>query len=594
MEIKFDFFNQMEKPSITLVNPERTQLFSLNACYDTQVKLRWNGQSEFLFSYPQHVDGIDLPAYDYLEGKREVLIERLGYFQIIDVVEDLDGIVGIKKVTCYSQDSELVYKKILHFTGTYSFNEIMSTVIGLAPEWSIGTIHNDLVNVYRTFDISDSNVYQFLTKDVVSAFNCFFVFGYFDKTISAYPINYPPLVTDIFLSFDNLIQNTKYTEITSEIATCLKCYGGNNLSIRYVNPLGTDSIYNFTYYKTIDWMDQDLIDAITVWENKLDGYKDLYAELVADLSESQTNLLTYQAELVDLETELAVYKEERAARLAQGLDVVDIDIKIDDVNLRISSKNTLITITKATVTSLTNRLANINNELSFKNPANFNGEQYGELQNFIYENTYENDNIIITESMTFPEIQSQSQQLYDMAQEILAKISMPRYQIEIESVNFLAIKEYEFFIEQLRMGDQITVDTGKGYYIDATCLEVDFSYDDPEEFTIILGNRQRLGDANFVFADLFSQRVTGGGTTVYGTTIESGGGTWVMVDLTGQTGTNFNTPQPYTAGTLDVYVNGVLQRKKYTYLENANLQSFIMLDEILDGDVLIVKYRLAS
>jgi hypothetical protein len=111
--------------------------------------------------------------------------------------------------------------------------------------------------------------------------------------------------------------------------------------------------------------------------------------------------------------------------------------------------------------------------------------------------------------MSFSEIQVQSQQLYDSAVEVLARTAVPRYQITIDSVNFLALKDYQPFIDQLELGDQITVDSGRGYFIDATLLEYDYSFDDPEQFTITLSNRKRLDDSHFMFTDLFGQNFSG-------------------------------------------------------------------------------------
>ena len=589
MEINFDLFNRMEKPHVTLCNPERTELYSLNACYDTLMKLRWNGQSEFSFSFPEKVGDETLEAFEFIEGKREILIEDIGYFQIVDVQDGSDGNTAIKIVNSYSQDSELVYKKVLRFQGTYTLTALLNIILPLVPEWSIGTIHADLLSMSRTFDISDSNVYQFLIKDVSAAFDCVFIFGYIDKTISVIPTSYPPLDTDIFLSFDNLIKHTEYIEVTNEIATCLYCYGGNDLTIRYVNPLGTNAIYDFTYYKTTEWMSQGLIDALDAWEDKVESYDTTYANTLVSLSQYQVNLLDYQAQLIEYQTLLSVYQEIRYVRIEQGLDTVEIDTLILGIEYTINNQNSLISQTQTIISDLTDDLDEINTNLAFTNTDNFTNVQYLELSNFIFENIYQNDSILITDIMTFSEIQAQSQQLYDMALDVLEKISVPRYQITIDSVNFLALKEYEPFIEQLTLGDQITVDSGRGYFIDATLLEVDFSYDNPEEFTIILGNRQRLGDASFIFADLFGQSIS---SATYGSTVTGTGGTWIMEDLTGEIGTAFAASQVYIAGSLRVHVNGVLQRRSHTYSESSDLISFTMLDEVLTDDTLIIEYRI--
>jgi hypothetical protein len=586
MEIKFDVFNQQEKPSITLCNPNYDELYSLNACYDTEVKLRWNSQSEFLFTFPRSINGTELDAFDFIEGKRVVYVEDLGYFIIDSVVEDSDGSVPIKRVTCLSQDSELVYKKILEFEGTYSLAQLMDLILSLAPEWSIDSIHANLQDLYRTFEVRDTNVYRFLTSDVSTSYDCVILFSYFEKTITIIPADYPPLETDVFLSYENLVKSTEYKEITNEITTCLYCYGGNNLNIRYVNPLGTNAIYNFDYFMTTDWMSQALIDAIEAWETKVESYIDEYKELLEELSEYQLLLLTYQAQLINYEILLASALEVRAVRIEQGLDTTDIDALIEQYETMISNQNVLIAQTEEEITNITSQITAINATLAFTNTSNFTTALYSELQNFIFENTYFNDNIITTESMTFAEIQEQSQQLYDIATEVLEKISKPRYEIEIDSVNLLALKEYEVFIEQLGMGNQITIDSGKGYYIDAVLLECEFSYENPESFKIIIGNRQRLSGSNTVFTDYFIQS----DRRDFAVGIGSGGDCLFEEDLTGQVGATIVTTHVYVPESLRVWINGVRQRRNYTFSENEGYQSFTALDEILDNDIVIVDY----
>jgi hypothetical protein len=514
----FDLFEIQEKPAIVLCNPDLVQIYSLDASYEISIKLKWNAQSEFSFSYPKFIGNIALDAFDYIEGKRIISVENIGYFIITDVQDDFDGSVPIKTITALSIDSELVYKKINLFTGTFKFYDpiittgspnLLGTVLSLVPNWTIANVDSSLIDIYRTFNVSDTNIYQFLTTDVSVAYNCVFIFDYTGRTISVIPATNPIAETIIFLSFDNLLKNTQYKEISNEISTCLYCYGGNNLTIRNVNPLGTNTIYNFVYYKTTQWMTQGLIDALTAWEAKVNFYKPSYDALLLQLGDYNTILISQQSQLAELQTVLSADQQVRAVRVAAGLDTTEIDAKIAVDQQNILNQNLLIEVTQTSINDITIQLSNINFSLAFSNTDNFTSEQVLELNNFIFENTYKNDNIITTDTMTFAEIQAQSQQLYDSAVEVLSRESIPRYQITIDSVNFLALKDYQPFIDQLELGDQITVDTGRGYLIDAVLLEYDYSFDDPEQFSIILSNRKRLDDSHFIFTDLFGQNFTG-------------------------------------------------------------------------------------
>ena len=514
MNQSFDIYNQQEKPPMSLCNPNQEELFSLGASYNVNPSFRWNAISEISFDFPRYIDGVELPAFSYLEGKRLVLLEDIGYFVLNDPEEDNDGGTPIKHLTALSLESELITKNVLSLAGTYKMYDAtdptnLETIVGLisyyAPNWTVSEVDATLVDKYRTFSSSNTNLYSFLTSEANSAYNCFFIFDYLNREIRIVDYDTAINETDIFLSFDNLIKNEHYKEISSEIFTAMECNGGGGLTIRNVNPLGTNYIYNFTYYKTSEWMSEGLVTAITNWENKFSGYLSVYSGYAVSLSDHQTELVEEQAVLTDMQSQLAIYNQTLEIRTQQGLDTTEVEALIDEQEILINNQNLVIVGIQSSIASVTATMIAINQDLAFTNTANFTTVQYLELNAYIYEHTYKNENIIITDIMTNDEINQQSLDLYNDAQSVLARTSIPRYQITIDSINFLAIKEYLPFIEQFNLGDQITLDSGKGYYISSTLLEYSFSYDNPEEFSIIISNQKRLDNASFIFTDYMNE-----------------------------------------------------------------------------------------
>ena len=520
---RFDYFGKQEKPSITLCNPGGSQLYSLNNCFDTEIILRWLSQSEFTFSFPRTVNGVTLPAYDLIEGKRLVLVDGIGYFVIYEVSDESQEGSQIKTATCLSLEYELVSKRINSFSGTYRFynpdnpsdsTTLIGAVFALVPSWTIVSIDSSLNDIYRTFSTDDTNVYTFLVEEVHDAYGCNFIFDFLNRTVSILSVDVIMPETDIFLSFDNLIHNTSYEEVSNEITTCMFCYGGGNLSIRNVNPLGTNVIYDFTYYKNTNWMSQGLIDSINAWETKKASYEDEYAALIVSLGNNQTDLLTEQAKLVEYQSILSAHEQVRIVREQAGMDTVDIDAMIQIDNENIAVQALIVSGFTDVIEGVTTRLSEINDALDLENTDNFSVVNLAELRSFMYENTYQNDNIIITDLMTPTEIQEQSSKLYEDSLEALARASVPRYKIEISAVNFLALQEYLPFINALKLGHQITVDSGKGYFIDAILTEYTFSYDDPENFEIILSNRQRSDSDGFIFSDFIGKSISTSTTVI--------------------------------------------------------------------------------
>ena len=510
MQVSFDIYNQSERPSIVLCNPDGEQLYSLESAYNVKPTLRFNAQSEIEFDFPKYIDGVELPGFEYLQSKRLVLLDGIGYFVIVDPEKSDDGGTPIKHIKGFSRESELVFKKINTLSGTYKLYDTddptnTDTLVGLilfyAPNWSVSSIDSTLVDLYRTFNVTDTNLYQFLTADASTAYNCFFIFDFLNRSIKILDIERDITATDVYLSFDNLIKDQDYNEISEEIVTALYCYGGGNLTIRNVNPLGTNVIYDFSYYKNSNWMSQDLIDAITAWENKIELYKTDYFAYSVLLTDYQTELATEQTTLVELQTQLTVYQQTYDVRTEQGLDTTEIEELIEEQKILINNQNLVIINIQNNISSTALIMSNINTELSFTNTSNFTTEQYLKLSNFIYENTYKNENIIITSLMSNAEINAQSLELYNTSSLVLSKMAVPRYQITLNTINFPTIAEFSSITGQFVLGDQITIETDENLLLSATLLEYSFNYEDPTDFSIIISNKQRINNSSFIFSD---------------------------------------------------------------------------------------------
>lgn len=522
MQQTFNKFGQPELPYIVLCNPNRTELYSLGLAFDTKMTLRFNAISEFSFQYPKSIDGgvTELEAFSYLKNKRLVLVEGYGYFQIVNAELNTEGLVPVMSVECQSQQVELIQKKVVAYGGTkplYNIltpeNTVLDDMVSLAPNWSVGHVDVELLTLYRTFDISDSNVYNVLVEDVAKAFECIFVFDTVTRQISAYTVANATQVTDIFLSFDNVIKQANFSEKSDEIVTALTVLGDGDLGISLVNPLGTNKIYDFSYYKTTQWMSQGLVDAITAWENLVDSQQ-------ADYASNLLLLQTYNQELLALQSTLATLTEDYLAlegiqkvRIQANIPYEDINLQMDAKQDEIDAQNLLITNKNGQIASVTAVLSEINQSVSFAN--NFTPSQLLELDSFIYENTYRNENIIQTDIMTLVEIQAQSQQLYDQSQTVLAKVSQPRYEFEIESVNYTALSQFSIFTSQTEMGCIVTAELEDGNVIETVLLEMEFQFDNPSEFSATFSNRLRLDDGKFTYSDLVGEVVKTGSSVAF-------------------------------------------------------------------------------
>jgi len=514
----FDYFGNPELPYFILCNPDKTELYSLGLMYDTKLNMRYNAIGDFSFTFPKSIDGGEkiLDVYSQIKNKKLILVENYGYYVIDDVQENLDGSQPIKKVTCKSLEYELVSKRVSAFGGTVKLYDVLNPegtllydMLQLAPNWTVGSIDTSLIIKYRTFNISDSTVYNVLTSDVANAFECIFVFDSVTREISAISYENATSQTDIFFSFDNLIDNASVSEKTDEITTCLSVYGGGTLNIRGVNPLGTDKIYDFSYYSNTDWMSAGLVLALQNWNALLDIQQPIYADNLTLLKTYNQEIIVLRSTLTQLNSDYLSLEGVKKLRVQTGESLTTINAELASKQLEIDAEQVLINNKQLQIDSVTLDLQTINTLVGFDNISNFSPSQLLELNNFIYENTYQNENIIQTDSMTTVEVQDAQQDLYDQAQVVLSRISQPRYEIEFEAINYTELSDFNVFTEQTELGMIVSADLDAGI-IETVLLEMSLSFDNPEDFSMTFSNRLRLDNGNFMYSDLFGNVVKTG------------------------------------------------------------------------------------
>jgi len=534
---EFDYFGQQESPTLILCNPDKTELVALGSVYDRKLCSRYNALSELTFCAPFMIDGVQTPYYDLLEYRRLVMIENLGYYMITGVETNDDGIVKEKKITCNSLEVEMATKKITGLKGTFKFYDViptsgspalLNTLLGYLPGWSAGSIDAGVAALYRTFDVSDSTIYNLLMEDISNAYQCIFTFDTINQLINVYSTSNATTATDIYMSFNNLIEKINIKEITDEIVTALTVKGAGNLSINTVNPLGSDTIYNFDYYKNINWMPQELIDAIDAWELLVSNNQATYAGLLTELITYNSELLTQQSTLVTLDGEYKSLENIKFAQAQQGINLATINAQLASKQIEINNANIAISQTQTLITNVTAQLVAINELVCFD--CNFTPAQLIELDKFIIGSTYQNNNFVETDIMTYPEIQAQAQDLYDQAMNVLTKVSTPRYEFSMDAVNFTALPEYQIFIDQVELGCIITLDldgglnlfesnyvhtSGSSTLIYPVLLGMNINFDDPAEFSLIFSNRLRLDNSSFQLTDLFGETNKAGISTIF-------------------------------------------------------------------------------
>lgn len=246
------------------------------------MNIRFNDLSDLSFTIQRGAKECRCPVYEQVEPFRYLLVDGIGYFVITDVSVSEEGNDAFKTVEASSCEYELNNIQLGYYEGTYRFysgddsdpkNSLLSDIMKRLPSWRLDTdgIPAAVAARSRTFDTTDQTVYAFLMTELEEAYECLFEFDILNRVIRVYDRYQYDNRTDICLSTEDVLQGLTLRTKSDEIKTALLVKGGNGLDILSVNPLGTNLIYNFSYYATEEWMDAALIEKVKNWQAHVDA-----------------------------------------------------------------------------------------------------------------------------------------------------------------------------------------------------------------------------------------------------------------------------------------------------------------------------------
>lgn len=573
----FDIFNRAELPVITLCNPNRIQLGQLADPLNLSVTLKFNALSEIKFQYPYQLDyEIKSPFYDELVAKRVLYFQEFGYFTIQTNNEIDNGVERYKEITALSSEVELSYRKLNLFDGLFQFYDLVSPsktllgqIVAMLPNWSIGHVDAHLMGQYRDFEIPDTTIYNFLMTTVEESFSCIFTFDTVNRVINAYTVDNLIKYTDIYLDYINLLEQTDVEEITDELVTVMNVYGGDNLDISGVNPLGSAQIFNYKHFEPM--MTPALVEALHNWEAKIANETITYKSNLLQLQTLQRQLLMEQATLIDLQSKAIATEGVVSAQIEQGIDKSDPPTYQETYNKwqsqlqDVKNQETVIEGLKKTEQSLKDTLAEISTSLRVEN--NLSLPLRKELDNYRYESTYQDDTFITTDTMSLEATQEMQQALYNQALELLNRVSKPRYTFSVDCTNFIFLKEFQPYTNQLELGSMLHIAVHNDEYTEPILLEMSFEYGNQDSFSMTFANRYRLDNASWQFSDLYQSATSAGSTVNF----------------------NSNSWNDWTAQRSEVneFINSALDLTKNELINNASSQTMVMNENGLRGRKLL-------
>lgn len=547
MIVRYSTLRNLEIPKFTLCNPGSVYtdkglltkvvgmlvdheaeeiVFNFNAT--SELNLRVNRiaredpeENEYVYS-----------LYKSLQNRRLIFVEDIGYFAITNINDGFDGKTHYKDVTAKSVDIEIAQKMIPFIAdGTYRFTTdktgtnkgILETIVETLPLWTIGEVDEAVANRWRTFEDVDTslNCQAFLLENVQDAFECIVLFDCINRIINVYDQANYVKQTDIHITKHDLINSLDITENADDLYTAISVLGNENIGIAALNPLGTNVIYNFNYY--LDWMSPELATRVRAWQTSIDEQMEDYYTLNVRYYEQLEEANNLNMEIEALATQIKMYSRCRDNIIAEaGTSLVDeyntiivenggtaitIGEQIEDTLASIDNLTAECESQQANVASeldkvntylvmYQNDIDKIHKELAITNY--FTDEEQEELNHYIFEGSYMDEYVTITDIMTYSEKFEQMKTLYDRAKTRLDRVSQPTQEFNVDVENFIFIKEFEQWSEQLETGCLINVELNTNDIALLFLSNITINYDD-RALNMTFGNRFNKFDPKSLF-----------------------------------------------------------------------------------------------
>ena len=407
--------------------------------------------------------------------------------------------------------------------------------------WKIGDIDPDISTQYRAFDVDSISSYDFLVDKVAKVYECVFIFDTYKRSVNAYKLENIGKKTEIFLSDRNLIKSANVKSDDSDIKTMFNVSGGNDsrtntpLSIIDVNPSGSSSITDFTYYYS--QMSKELVDKLNEYNELLEQNEPLYSSALLVLEDLYVELETLNHNVPENHdtTDLTQFGlaelQEKEKTYWNIMSIYTNDSENKEYVYAYNSRKEVLDELGTRKMQIKNKENEISLQLEIVKSYIVNIQEvlgddlYAELSYFIREQDFQDDSFVATTEMTQDEIYEMQKELISHARNELSRISHPQFEMTIDVVNFIGIEDFEKFTKQLELGNIITVEWDTGVLIEARILGFNFDFDNPDNFEIIISNKTSLNDA-WALRDILKQ------TESTSTSVDYNSGAWNVAKQT--------------------------------------------------------------
>jgi phage minor structural protein len=446
-----------------LAKPNREVISHIFEKSDDEISLKLGNINELKFSIPFSIDdGVENIENKHINLIKEKMLIKMDLnnqieWFIVDSIEESGDDSEMFNVVAFSLGYELSGKRIPIFQeNSISIRDATNKLLSRTL-WRVKTVDAKFEQLFRSFDISDSNVLDCLLQ-VAETFGAVVIWDTNTREISFIELENIGTFKGMSINYGSLLQSLNRTRSTDELVTRLYIEGNEGLAIHSVNPTGQSYIEDFSFFmypferdeskntiKSSYYMSDALCHAILDHEKIILENSPKIKELVENQLDKQSLLVAKESELETLKDELEnILDRLDVAKATEDTELISqIEVEKSDKESEIVSKESIV---NSLITEIENIVADIDAlQSQIFIESNFTQDLLDELNPYIIEKIWRDDRYI------------DAQELYDDGLEKFSEMKKPKVVITVDIENLFEIVDEQYYWDKLNIGDLIKI-----------------------------------------------------------------------------------------------------------------------------------------
>lgn len=454
--LKFDKNNCPENFTFILANKSLTHLGQLSNVKTSSVHYvgNLNGADEISLKVYKSINGEVEPLWDDIVDFKTLYVAEVGeYFEITVSLDDEKN--GYKTLTCTSLcEAELSNLELYDieinteadiaredYVITTFYNEenpdasLLHRILkDKASHYTIKHVDDSLKKLQRSFSISGTSIYSFLTGECAEQFNCLFVFNSPDRSISVYDLytvcngcgyrgayndvcpecesdflNYFGNDTAIYIDKENFAENIKFEVDADSVKNCFRLVAGDDImtaTVRSLNQNGSNYLYYITDDDKKD-MSSELVEKLESYDELYDSYKEEYQQLLEDYYKAVDDELFYTSSMMsekpsddeDDDNKISIANKEIVKLTSEKMSPVGV-VNITTSTSVSTINNAVENYAKVFVNTSLVKVKVVNGTFNYKGKENNTDFDYGIWSGTIQLTSYSDEEDIATTTLT--------------------------------------------------------------------------------------------------------------------------------------------------------------------------------------------------